>query len=440
VVDDYDDGHYIPSYAPSLVTPRRSYGELGGARHVHDVLYPGALPLNPEGYGAGACNYCHEPEPTNPDPLLAAVRNMHDLHHGAKFTGGVSGKCNWCHIADNGPGDGPTTTLAAAIDDVTTTVTVTANPGFPTKLPFPIGVVGATSSAPSEVMSVTAIDGTTLTVVRGAEGTTAIPHLAGRTVNTPGDFHVRTTTRAGCENCHGPKSLHAIQADSPRGTPGTIVVGGEDAYYGHVGRDAGANDSDCWGCHGFKTAALPPGTGPTAPSIANSDRLVATAGTDISVVLAGAGFINTTSGTTYEADVKLTAADGSSVTLQPDVVSDEGMLAVTVPAATAPGTYRLSAVKNNVASNPAAITLLPKVKITKATAAPKAKTVTISGAGFSGYAAGGGTAVTGTTSAGKSVKGKIVSWKDGKIVASFTTLPNRVTVKSVFGRATSSVR
>jgi hypothetical protein len=38
-----------------------------------------------------------------------------------------------------------------------------------------------------------------------------------------------------CEGCHGPDSLHNIQADSPKTPTGTLVVGGEDAGYGHVG-------------------------------------------------------------------------------------------------------------------------------------------------------------------------------------------------------------
>jgi hypothetical protein len=42
-----------------------------------------------------------------------------------------------------------------------------------------------------------------------------------------------------------------------------VVVGGEDAGYGHVGRDAGVGDSDCWGCHGFAMPSLPdPGDDP----------------------------------------------------------------------------------------------------------------------------------------------------------------------------------
>jgi hypothetical protein len=40
------DGHIVPTYQPSLVTPTRSQGD--------------GLPLNSRGNGAGACNYCHD--------------------------------------------------------------------------------------------------------------------------------------------------------------------------------------------------------------------------------------------------------------------------------------------------------------------------------------------------------------------------------------------
>jgi hypothetical protein len=241
-----------------------------------------------------------------------------------------------------------------------------------------------------------------------------------------------------CEACHGPKSLHNIQADSPKAPTGTVVVGGELAGYGHVGRDAGPSDSDCWGCHGFKFAAVAPGSGPTVPTVYGADRTVIVAGTDATLVLTGASFVSTMGNTVYEAAVKLTADDGSSVTLQPEVVADEGMLAVTIPGTTAPGNYRLRALKVDLASNPAVISVVPKARISRATSVRK--TVTITGSGFAGYAAGLGTSVTGTTSKGRTVKGTIVSWKEGKIVANFSSLPSRVTVSTVYGRATSSVR
>ena len=246
-----------------------------------------------------------------------------------------------------------------------------------------------------------------------------------------------------CQNCHGPDSLHSIQADSPaQGNIGTIVVGGEYAGYGHVGRDAGPGDSDCWGCHGFARKAAPRSAS-AVPAIYDSDLAVITAGTDTTLMLAGAAFTNSVGNTRYESDVALTAADGSSVVLTPDLILDEGLLAVTIPKTTRAGNYSIQAVQDESASNPTVVTVVPKVRIKRAAGS---ETVTIIGSGFAGYARGSGTTVTGriTTVEGTRVRttvltGTIVSWVDGKIVARFVAAPNHVTVKSVFGTATSAV-
>lgn len=246
-----------------------------------------------------------------------------------------------------------------------------------------------------------------------------------------------------CQNCHGPDSLHSIQADSPApGNIGTIVVGGEYAGYGHVGRDVGPGDSDCWGCHGFAQKAAPRSAS-AVPAIYDSDLAVITAGTDTTLMLAGAAFTNSVGNTRYESDVALTAADGSSVVLTPDLILDEGMLAVTIPRTTRAGNYSIQAVQAELASNPTVVTVVPRVRIKRAAGS---ETVTILGSGFAGYARGSGTTVTGriTTVEGTRVRttiltGMIVSWVDGRIVARFVAAPNHVTVKSVFGTATSAV-
>jgi hypothetical protein len=76
-----------------------------------------------------------------------------------------------------------------------------------------------------------------------------------------------------CENCHGPESLHNIQVDSPNpDNIGTIIVGGEDAGYGHAGRDAGPGDSDCWGCHGFELPSAPEPGGPEPYHLTYGDQ------------------------------------------------------------------------------------------------------------------------------------------------------------------------
>jgi hypothetical protein len=143
-------------------------------------------------------------------------------------------------------------------------------------------------------------------------------------------------------------------------------------------------------------------------------------------------------------DVALTAGDGSSVTLTPDVV-DLGALVVTIPGDTAPGNYDVRAVKADVASNPAVISVTPKVVITRTSGTT---TVKINGRGFAGHQEGSGTSVTGKVIKGKGkhrtttiVEAEIVSWSDTSIEADFgSSRPSEVTVSSVFGDATAVVQ
>jgi hypothetical protein len=161
------------------------------------------------------------------------------------------------------------------------------------------------------------------------------------------------------------------------------------------------------------------------------------------IVLDGAGFTNTTGGILYESDVRLTAAGGSSVTLEPEIILDQGTMAVTIPRNTRPGNYNMQATKAGFVSNPAVLSVVPVVRISRAVYQGK---VTILGSGFGGYAKGSATTVTGTITTGtgrravtKTVTGKITSWSDTKIEADFGTLPRDVTVNSLFGSAKATV-
>lgn len=73
------------------------------------------------------------------------------------------------------------TTLSSGIDDTTTTVGVVAVTGWPASFPYTIIIDQDTLN--EEVVTVTNRSGTTLTVTRGSDGTTAVAHDAGATVN-----------------------------------------------------------------------------------------------------------------------------------------------------------------------------------------------------------------------------------------------------------------
>ncbi|NIN35709.1 MAG: hypothetical protein GTO60_11735, partial [Gammaproteobacteria bacterium] len=76
IVDNMDDGHTIPSYEPSLATPSPSGGD--------------GLPLNSEGNGAGACDYCHSTgtgDPLVPGTDTATGIIVHSNARTHHFTG-----------------------------------------------------------------------------------------------------------------------------------------------------------------------------------------------------------------------------------------------------------------------------------------------------------------------------------------------------------------
>lgn len=86
LVNDMGDGHYIPSYRPSLVTPWPSNKPNGGPR------------------GEGNCNFCHNTVALpffNPAPVVdpasgvLVFRNA-DTHHATGFVLDAA-KCVWCH-------------------------------------------------------------------------------------------------------------------------------------------------------------------------------------------------------------------------------------------------------------------------------------------------------------------------------------------------------
>lgn len=504
LVADYDDGHYIPTYSPSLVTPwtglhgagwndlahldphRESDGsgvvqdtdvlvlDTGVTLNFGDVLTrtdPAELRFRP-------------PDPDN-DFMISEPNFETNVYHVVFQQGGTLG-ASWVQSTNTLTVTvAPTQTAAELIAAINAAVTATTGPrvqaskllsdGTGDLLPdheyAPLGGLplnnrgfGAGScsychdddgaldingdSAPALIRNNHDNHhdiGLPYMVSNGSGGMWAKCNLCHAYTNRPGgdthdhasgpafDLHIRI-----CEECHSLKSLHNIQADSPK-TPGTIIVGGELAGYGHVGRDGAAGDNDCWGCHGFQAAANPaPFTGPLVPTLYDANARSVLAGKRTTLQLSGAAFTNEANGLAYSSDVRLIASDGSSVTLTPDLIRDEGQMTVTIPANLRPGNYKLQAAKGDVASNPVTVSVVPRTVITKAVVD---RDVTITGSGFGGYAKGSGTMVTGTVTSARggrpvTTEGRVLSWSDTEIVVAFRTLPQTMTVHSVFGRST----
>ncbi len=330
LVDDIGDGHTIPTYDPSLVTPKPTEGD--------------GEPFNSRGNGAGACDYCHDSGTDTVSDVQVSTND--DTHHNTGVfqseTGVLNNEaCQWCHD-----------------------------------------------------------------------------------VFLPDEYLIRK-----CEGCHGYESLHNIQADSDE-PPDGVVVGGELPGYGHVGADDPGAGSDCWGCHGFSVTSAP-GIGPVTPYINNSSQLVFAAGTDTQVTLTGTAFTNMMGTTQYTSDVTLTAADGSSVLLAPDSIT-QGELTVTILGTIAPGNYILRAVKDDAVSNPVTLSITPKVVITDVGC--RQGIITITGSGFGDAPPDGAEEYINVEVDGVPVE--ITSWTDNEVKVSVSSCSGTVTVNALYGSET----
>jgi len=123
------------------------------------------------------------------------------------------------------------TTLSASANNSTTSITVTALSGYPVSTPWTAIIDPDTAS--EEVVTVTNVAGTTLTVTRGVDGTTAVSHSAGAVFRhgvSGRDFdeansHVNDTTT----DVHGQYVLKAL-VDAA----GDLIVGSADNTVGRL--------------------------------------------------------------------------------------------------------------------------------------------------------------------------------------------------------------
>ena len=271
LVDNFNDGHAIPTYAISSVTPKT-----------------GGVELQPNRF-AGGCKACHRGD------AAQGLNENNMTHHGTGIgipvaLGGAGGDCLWCH---RGSQADPTTFL-----------------------------------------------------------------------------NIRT-----CEECHGVKSLHNIQPDTPAtANIGTIVPGAESMGYGHIG-----NNRDCIGCHIGTMLPYASGLeGALAPTIANLSQGSVVAGKAATLTLTGDGLFNTSGTTSYAPALEL--IKGAQVTkLYPTSYSATKMV-VEIPAILAAGNYELRVIKNDAFSNK--MTFVVSQPITLSSATVSNGVVTIKGSGF----------------------------------------------------------
>jgi len=94
--------------------------------------------------------------------------------------------------------------LSSGVNNLVTSIAVSALTGFPTTCPFTIAV--DPSTAYEEIMTVTVVSGTTLTVTRGEDSSTAVSHSAGagvRHVISARDLREPQEHIAATQNIHG---------------------------------------------------------------------------------------------------------------------------------------------------------------------------------------------------------------------------------------------
>lgn len=160
------------------------------------------------------------------------------------------------------------TTLSGNINNSTTSITVTALSGYPTQFPYTAIIDPDTAS--EEVVTVTAASGTTLTVTRGSDGTSAVSHNAGAVFRhgvSARDFDEANAfaNGGGVSNSLVDAKGDLITATADN-TPARLAVG---ATNGHVLK---VNSSTATGLEWGAVDGLPSQTG-------NTNRLLTTNGT-----------------------------------------------------------------------------------------------------------------------------------------------------------------
>ena len=379
--------HDTPTYAPSMVTPDPSTfalictGAWGGSgtscTDNADCTVPGetcqaAGPALP-----GGCNYCHDAGTDTASGF--DVHDNYDTHHHSgvyknRLGGSNDDICLWCH-----PTGHPSHSSCSNDRSIEDCVTDADCP---------------------------------------AGGVCEFPDDPGRAMR-------------GCEVCHGYESLHNIQADSPNAAnPGTIVVGGEDAYYGHIGRDNPVdpdNDSDCWGCHAFSISSAP-GTSAVIPSLGSCDKDSIIAGVATTVTLVGEALTNGA----YTSDCEVVTKAGDVVaTVAPSSIT-AGAMTCNLPALDA-GNYLLRAKKDNVVSNPVAVKCVPGLEITDV--ACEGGILTVTGSGFGEEAPEGAEEFINVKMGTNALT--VISWTDTEIQAATDACGGSVTVNGLFGAAST---
>lgn len=292
-LDNYNDGHPVPTYNASMITPIASFK------------------INDSGVLWGGCLACHNDGATGSN-----IFNPDTTHHTARFWVGY--QCNNCHVSAG--------FRAEPVPDY--------NPE-PQANAYRVRLGIAYPS---------------YTTMFGWDNSTSKFEFRNATMIQAGD----TLNGTGCEKCHSIRDLHNIESASP-GPDGLMqtaddldavqTIAAQIPGYGHI-----ANNSDCNGCHqAWAGSTDNPFPGPKAMTVYSVTPGIVTANVATDVVIAGTGFVEApytaallVDGTPVSATVTETSIT-ASVNLAPGahsivVQKDVATTSPTTIMATAPGT------------------------------------------------------------------------------------------------------
>lgn len=328
-VNNYNDGHYKPTYDTSdnlgfasMITPYASFKVTNFSQ--------------PDGLGGnkvwGGCLSCHV---ANPAATPMVIDSNHDTHHkeilgfgrfggqtpfqnaSTDFKNGSSGIANACAVCH---------------------------------------VIAPGSTSPLRINMTNQFTGELLVRAMQLRNFT----IESIDVFEPGTTNI-TVNGTGCEKCHGVSSIHNIQYQYQQNGPQGL---------GHIN-----NNLDCSGCHDSWLPATDYVPGPIVPYVDSVSPQMVLAGTAATLTITGSDFKSGgIGGMDYTAIVNV---DGTAYT--PASITD-AQITVDIPALSA-GTHQIQVVKNGeVLSKLSTLVAAPGPTITKATVSKGV--VTITGTGF----------------------------------------------------------
>ncbi len=287
VVDNFDDGHAIPTYAPSLVTPNPIAEVCEGTLRAcaTDSACTGYDVCEDKRIACSVDDDCDVAVCAN-SKADCSVNGNDDCEPG-HCSGNGAVECYYdpdCVAAGAGTSCRSEELCLDALDDVCGTGNATCA-ASPTPLAGGCNYCHDAGTDTGSGLEIADNYGTH----HGASVQTILPGETSRcyTCHTHDGGYTANDMRT-CERCHGYESLHNIQVDT---NGGGVVPGAEDAGYGHIGTAAGP-DGDCWGCHGFSVAADGVVLGSGVPSIYSADPIIIAAGTDTAIAINGTAFLN----------------------------------------------------------------------------------------------------------------------------------------------------